>query len=163
MSFAPFLFAVGFPLASWIVGCMGRREGRTDAGWIDQHLEVLMRRLFGARFVGTVFEFCARACRSATQSGVRRVEISEEAFDPSRGIPQEQAFEASLDALVDDLGQLAQISAMLQVPFFLTLHAGWQYQWYMCAHTTMLCNVRPACMQSLLASARRVRACASLC
>ena len=55
------------------------------------------------------------ACRSATQSGDRKVVINEQAPDPWSGIPEEQAFEASLDSLFGEMNQLGQPAAMLQV------------------------------------------------
>ena len=41
--------------------------------------------------------------------------ISEQAPDPSSDVPEEQAFEASLDPLFGEMNQLGQPAAMLQV------------------------------------------------
>ena len=42
--------------------------------------------------------------------------IDEQAPDPSSGVPEEQAFESSLDSLFEEMGQLGQPAAILQVP-----------------------------------------------
>lgn len=106
------------------IGLVGNRgDGACDA-WARQNMcrdvDRLTRNLSGVRLAGTacLFSHTGWDRRSATESDVRKVLISEDApqEDPSRGIPSEQAFESRLDYLFGEMQQLGQPAAMLQVP-----------------------------------------------